>query len=79
MAGECGLGVTGLATMGANLARNVARNGFPVAVHNRTERRTQYAQVTTRSSAVSGPMGVRWISARAAQSGASSWPNGDGR
>jgi 6-phosphogluconate dehydrogenase len=41
MAGECELGVTGLATMGANLARNAARNGFPVAVHNRTERRTR--------------------------------------
>jgi 6-phosphogluconate dehydrogenase len=41
MAGQCELGVTGLATMGANLARNVARNGFPVAVHNRSERRTR--------------------------------------
>jgi 6-phosphogluconate dehydrogenase len=41
MAGQCELGVTGLATMGANLARNVARNGFPVAVHNRTESRTR--------------------------------------
>ena len=28
MAGHCELGVTGLATMGANLARNVAGNGF---------------------------------------------------
>jgi NAD binding domain of 6-phosphogluconate dehydrogenase len=27
--------------MGANLARNAARNGFPVAVHNRTESRTR--------------------------------------
>ncbi len=34
------LGVTGLATMGANLARNAARNGFRVAVHNRTQART---------------------------------------
>ena len=41
MAGHCELGVTGLATMGANLARNAARNGFPVAVHNRTASRTQ--------------------------------------
>jgi 6-phosphogluconate dehydrogenase len=41
MAGGCELGVTGLATMGANLARNAARHGFPVAVHNRTERRTR--------------------------------------
>jgi 6-phosphogluconate dehydrogenase len=41
MAGGCELGVTGLATMGANLARNAAGKGFPVAVHNRTERRTR--------------------------------------
>src|SRR3990167_6857812 len=31
------LGVIGLGTMGANLARNAARNGAPVAVFNRTE------------------------------------------
>ena len=41
MAGECELGVTGLATMGQNLARNAARHGFPVAVHNRTATRTR--------------------------------------
>jgi 6-phosphogluconate dehydrogenase len=41
MAGQCELGVTGLATMGANLARNAAGKGFSVAVHNRTERRTR--------------------------------------
>jgi 6-phosphogluconate dehydrogenase len=41
MAGQCELGVTGLATMGANLARNAARNGYPVAVHNRTGSRTR--------------------------------------
>jgi 6-phosphogluconate dehydrogenase len=41
MAGQCELGVTGLATMGANLARNAAGKGFPVAVHNRTESRTR--------------------------------------
>jgi 6-phosphogluconate dehydrogenase len=28
--------LTGLAVMGQNLARNVAHNGFPIAVHNRT-------------------------------------------
>jgi 6-phosphogluconate dehydrogenase len=41
MAGRCELGVTGLATMGANLARNAAGRGFPVAVHNRTGSRTR--------------------------------------
>jgi 6-phosphogluconate dehydrogenase len=34
------IGVTGLAVMGANLARNIARRGVPVAVHNRTTTRT---------------------------------------
>ena len=35
------IGVTGLAVMGRNLARNFARNGFTVALHNRTEARTR--------------------------------------
>ncbi|MET7683892.1 NADP-dependent phosphogluconate dehydrogenase [Streptomyces sp. NPDC005423] len=35
------IGVTGLAVMGRNLARNFARHGFTVAVHNRTPVRTQ--------------------------------------
>ncbi len=34
------IGVTGLGVMGTNLARNFARHGFTVAVHNRTEART---------------------------------------
>ncbi len=34
-------GLTGLATMGANLARNIAHHGIPVAVHNRTTSRMQ--------------------------------------
>ena len=35
------IGVTGLAVMGANLARNIARRGVPTAVHNRTASKTQ--------------------------------------
>ncbi|GII57398.1 6-phosphogluconate dehydrogenase, decarboxylating [Planotetraspora thailandica] len=35
------IGVTGLATMGRNLARNFAHHGYVVAVHNRTEERTR--------------------------------------
>ncbi|HSA50799.1 MAG TPA: NADP-dependent phosphogluconate dehydrogenase [Yinghuangia sp.] len=35
------IGVTGLGVMGRNLARNFARNGYTVAVHNRTEARTR--------------------------------------
>ncbi|GAB3844368.1 NADP-dependent phosphogluconate dehydrogenase [Nesterenkonia populi] len=34
------IGVTGLAVMGANLARNFARNGYTVALHNRSVART---------------------------------------
>ncbi|MDY6054322.1 NADP-dependent phosphogluconate dehydrogenase [Micrococcus sp.] len=34
------IGVTGLAVMGANLARNFARNGYTVALHNRSRART---------------------------------------
>ena len=37
---QADIGVTGLATMGRNLARNLARHGYTVALHNRTERRT---------------------------------------
>ncbi|MCX9193826.1 phosphogluconate dehydrogenase (NADP(+)-dependent, decarboxylating) [Carbonactinospora thermoautotrophica] len=35
------IGVTGLAVMGRNLARNLARHGYTVAVHNRTAARTE--------------------------------------
>ena len=38
--GRADIGVTGLAVMGANLARNFARNGYTVALHNRSRART---------------------------------------
>jgi 6-phosphogluconate dehydrogenase len=41
MARATHFGMTGLAVMGANLARNVAHHGIPVAVHNRTPARTE--------------------------------------
>ncbi|MFI6638411.1 NADP-dependent phosphogluconate dehydrogenase [Streptomyces sp. NPDC050504] len=41
MSGTAHIGVTGLAVMGRNLARNFARNGFTVAVHNRTSAKTR--------------------------------------
>ncbi|HZP81681.1 MAG TPA: NADP-dependent phosphogluconate dehydrogenase [Chthonomonadaceae bacterium] len=34
-------GLTGLAVMGQNLARNIAHKGFPIVVHNRTAEKTQ--------------------------------------
>jgi 6-phosphogluconate dehydrogenase len=39
--GTARIAVTGLATMGSNLARNLARHGFTVAVHNRSFARTK--------------------------------------
>src|SRR5579875_603922 len=39
--GSAQVGVTGLAVMGRNLARNLARHGYRVAVHNRTAERTR--------------------------------------
>ena len=33
--------VVGLATMGQNLALNIARNGFPVTVYNRSYYKTE--------------------------------------
>ncbi|MBL1095586.1 NADP-dependent phosphogluconate dehydrogenase [Streptomyces coffeae] len=41
MAEQAHIGVTGLAVMGSNLARNFARHGHTVAVHNRTPARTR--------------------------------------
>jgi 6-phosphogluconate dehydrogenase len=35
------IGVTGLGVMGRNLARNFARHGHTVALHNRTYSRTE--------------------------------------
>ncbi|MDR2722443.1 MAG: NADP-dependent phosphogluconate dehydrogenase [Cellulomonadaceae bacterium] len=35
------IGVTGLAVMGRNLARNLARHGYTVAIHNRSYAKTQ--------------------------------------
>jgi 6-phosphogluconate dehydrogenase len=40
MSAEATFGVTGLAVMGANLARNMARRGIAVAVHNRSHAKT---------------------------------------
>jgi 6-phosphogluconate dehydrogenase len=39
--GNAEFGLTGLAVMGQNLARNVARHDIPIAVHNRTAARTE--------------------------------------
>ena len=41
MSDSAQIGVTGLAVMGSNLARNFARHGHAVAVHNRTDAKTR--------------------------------------
>src|SRR3981189_1524366 len=41
MGKKASIGVTGLAVMGRNLARNLARHGHTVALHNRSEQRTR--------------------------------------
>ena len=65
MAGHCELGVTGLATMGANLARNVAHHDIPVAVHNRTPSRTRaFVEEHGDEGPISGYESVeQWIAA----------------
>ncbi len=35
------IGVTGMGVMGSNLARNLARNGYKVAIHNRSSAKTE--------------------------------------
>ena len=41
MSEKCEIGLIGLAVMGQNLVRNMARNGFKVAVYNRTYAKTK--------------------------------------
>ena len=41
MAEQSQIGLTGLAVMGANLARNIARHGYSIAVHNRSPQKTR--------------------------------------
>src|SRR4029077_9235444 len=40
MSNSAQIGVTGVAVMGRNLARNFARNGYTVAIHNRPYAKT---------------------------------------
>jgi 6-phosphogluconate dehydrogenase len=46
MSAQSQIGVTGLAVMGANLARNIGRNGWSVAVHNRSPEKTPAGRST---------------------------------
>ncbi|HET9123392.1 MAG TPA: NADP-dependent phosphogluconate dehydrogenase [Solirubrobacteraceae bacterium] len=60
-------GLTGLATMGANLARNVAHHDIPVVVHNRTtSRMTRFLEEHGSEGPISGRETVEeWVGALA--------------
>ena len=60
-------GLTGLATMGANLARNVAHHDIPVVVHNRTtSRMTRFLDAHGDEGPISGRESVPdWVGALA--------------
>jgi 6-phosphogluconate dehydrogenase len=58
-------GLTGLATMGANLARNVAHHDIPVVVHNRTtSRMTRFVEEHGSEGPITGQESVAdWVGA----------------
>jgi 6-phosphogluconate dehydrogenase len=60
-------GLTGLATMGANLARNVAHHDIPVVVHNRTtSRMTRFVEEHGSEGPITGQESVPdWVGALA--------------
>jgi 6-phosphogluconate dehydrogenase len=60
-------GLTGLATMGANLARNVAHHDIPVVVHNRTtSRMTRFLEEHGTEGPISGQETTEeWVAALA--------------
>ena len=60
-------GLTGLATMGANLARNVAHHDIPVVVHNRTtSKMTTFVEEHGSEGPISGQESVAdWVGALA--------------
>jgi 6-phosphogluconate dehydrogenase len=66
-ASETHFGLTGLATMGANLARNIAHHDIPIAVHNRTTSRMQkFLEEHGDEGPISGHASVEdWIAALA--------------
>jgi 6-phosphogluconate dehydrogenase len=66
-ASDTHFGLTGLATMGANLARNVAHHEIPVVVHNRTtSRMTTFLDEHGSEGPISGQESVAdWVAALA--------------
>jgi 6-phosphogluconate dehydrogenase len=67
MSSDTHFGLTGLATMGANLARNVAHHDIPVVVHNRTtSRMTRFIDEHGSEGPITGQESVAdWVGALA--------------
>ena len=67
MSSDAHFGLTGLATMGANLARNVAHHEIPVVVHNRTtSKMTTFVREHQSEGPISGRESVaEWVGALA--------------
>jgi 6-phosphogluconate dehydrogenase len=65
MSSDTHFGLTGLATMGANLARNVAHHDIPIVVHNRTtSRMTRFVDEHGSEGPISGQESVQdWVNA----------------
>jgi 6-phosphogluconate dehydrogenase len=65
MSSDTHFGLTGLATMGANLARNVAHHDIPVVVHNRTtSRMTRFVDEHGSEGPITGQESVAdWVNA----------------
>ncbi len=65
MSSDTHFGLTGLATMGANLARNVAHHEIPVVVHNRTtSRMTRFVDEHGSEGPITGAESVAdWVNA----------------
>ena len=54
------IGVTGLAVMGRNLARNFARHGHRVAIHNRSYAKTESLVADARATRARSSRRSRW-------------------
>jgi 6-phosphogluconate dehydrogenase len=65
MSSDTHFGLTGLATMGANLARNVAHHDIPIVVHNRTtSRMTKFVDEHGSEGPITGQESVQdWVNA----------------
>ena len=57
--GTAQIGVTGLAVMGSNLARNFAHHGYTVALHNRSVAKTDALLCSTSTATRASSCGRR--------------------